>query len=259
MHLQRIQVPDFRVLKDIDITFEKEFSPRIFPLGSLNGGGKSTLLQLIFILLHCSAYPEKHEFIRNLLEGFVIPEGSNKRVVAEFEIWDGKKAFKIEFLTCQDKYLESLIQLKSSQNINDDLIKLHDWLHKRKEIEDQKQKNTTRLGELQRARKQNDFSSDHSSQPSQEEKELLKWHNDYHTKLTLFSKYLKDKDNNIKYICNYSPIHKNREVSFNLVCRSAKENQINLFLKTISQKIFLAAPPTQVFLFLDIEYRQLLL
>jgi predicted ATP-dependent endonuclease of OLD family len=97
MHLQRVQVPDFRVLKDIDISFEKEFSPRIFPLGSLNGGGKSTLLQLMFILLHCSAYPEKHEFIRNLLEGFAIPEGSNKRVVAEFEVWDGEKKVNINF------------------------------------------------------------------------------------------------------------------------------------------------------------------
>jgi len=95
MHLQRVQVPDFRVLKDIDITFEKDFFPRIFPLGSLNGGGKSTLLQLIFILLHCSADPKKHEFIRNLLEGFAIPEGSNQRVVAEFEIWDGKKTVNI--------------------------------------------------------------------------------------------------------------------------------------------------------------------
>ena len=95
MHLQRVQVPDFRVLKDIDITFEKDFFPRIFPLGSLNGGGKSTLLQLIFILLHCSADPKKHEFIRNLLEGFAIPEGSNQRVVAEFEIWDEKKTVNI--------------------------------------------------------------------------------------------------------------------------------------------------------------------
>jgi predicted ATP-binding protein involved in virulence len=60
MFLRRIQVPDFRVLKDVDITFEPEFSPRIFPLGSLNGGGKSTLLQLIFILLSCSIDPENH-------------------------------------------------------------------------------------------------------------------------------------------------------------------------------------------------------
>jgi predicted ATPase len=97
MHLQRVQVPDFRVLKDIDITFEKDFFPRIFPLGSLNGGGKSTLLQLIFILLHCSADLEKHQFIQNLLEGFTIPDGSDDRVIANFEIWDGDKVIHLEY------------------------------------------------------------------------------------------------------------------------------------------------------------------
>jgi predicted ATPase len=258
MHLQRVQVPDFRVLKDIDISFEKEFSPRIFPLGSLNGGGKSTLLQLIFILLHCSATPEKHEFIRNLLENFEIPDGSNKRVVAEFEIWDGKKAINIEFFTCQDEYLESLIQLRSTQNLSDAPIKLQDWLHKRKGIEDKKEQIISRTGVLQRARQQKDLSSEQPSQPSQEEIELQKWYQDYQTKQTLFSKYLEDQDHNIKYICSCSQIHKNCEVNFSLVCRSAKENKINSFLKTISQKIFLAAPPTQVFLFLNIEYRKLL-
>ncbi|BAZ18128.1 hypothetical protein NIES4071_100110 [Calothrix sp. NIES-4071] len=36
MRLQRVQVPDFRVLKNIDITFEKDFVPNIFPIGSQN-------------------------------------------------------------------------------------------------------------------------------------------------------------------------------------------------------------------------------
>jgi ABC-type Mn2+/Zn2+ transport system ATPase subunit len=46
-HLKRVRVPNFRVLKDVDITFEPNLVPRIFPLGSANGGGKSTLLQLM--------------------------------------------------------------------------------------------------------------------------------------------------------------------------------------------------------------------
>jgi energy-coupling factor transporter ATP-binding protein EcfA2 len=54
MRLLRVQVPKFRALKDVDISFEPDFNPQVFPLGSLNGGGKSTLLQLIFVLLHCS-------------------------------------------------------------------------------------------------------------------------------------------------------------------------------------------------------------
>jgi ABC-type Mn2+/Zn2+ transport system ATPase subunit len=58
MHLKRIRVPNFRVLKDVDISFEPDLVPQIFPLGSINGGGKSTLLQLIFTLLHC---PGKYE------------------------------------------------------------------------------------------------------------------------------------------------------------------------------------------------------
>ena len=33
MFLKRVQVPDFRILKDVDISFEPEFCPRIFPLG----------------------------------------------------------------------------------------------------------------------------------------------------------------------------------------------------------------------------------
>ncbi|UXE59414.1 MAG: ATP-binding protein [Woronichinia naegeliana WA131] len=98
MHLQRVQVPDFRVLKDIDISFEKEFSPRIFPLGSLNGGGKSTLLQLIFILLHCSADPQKYHFIRNLLEDFTIPKGTDQRTLAKFEIANRGGIIGLEYL-----------------------------------------------------------------------------------------------------------------------------------------------------------------
>jgi hypothetical protein len=36
MRLLRVQVPDFRVLKNIDISFRKTF-PTIFPIGSLVG------------------------------------------------------------------------------------------------------------------------------------------------------------------------------------------------------------------------------
>ena len=52
MRLLRVQVPEFRALKNVDISFDPNFTPQVFPLGSLNGGGKSTLLQLIFVLLN---------------------------------------------------------------------------------------------------------------------------------------------------------------------------------------------------------------
>ncbi len=72
MHLKRVRVPYFRVLKDIDITFEPDLVPRIFPLGSLNGGGKSTLLELIFTLLHCSIDNDRTPYLQNFLDGFEV-------------------------------------------------------------------------------------------------------------------------------------------------------------------------------------------
>ena len=105
MHLLRVQVPDFRVLKDIDITFEQAFNPNVFPLGSLNGGGKSTLLQLIFILLHCSAHSERHQFIVNMLERVGISEGKNSKLLARFELIDDDEKIELEFTLCNDDYL----------------------------------------------------------------------------------------------------------------------------------------------------------
>src|SRR4028118_529688 len=111
MHLLRVQVPDFRGLKDIDITFEKDFFPSIFPLGSQNGGGKSTLLQLIFVLLHCSVDDEKKPFLENLLQGFKIYDGLEKRVLAIIDIWDGKKVVQMEFFGYNDSFFQKLLAL----------------------------------------------------------------------------------------------------------------------------------------------------
>ncbi|MBS3027330.1 MAG: AAA family ATPase [Dolichospermum sp. DET50] len=119
MHIQRIQVPDFRALKNVDITFEKEFTPRIFPLGSQNGGGKSTLLQLIFVLLHCSGNPDRFEFIQNLLHGFEVNDESGKRTLAIIDIWDGSKTVKLDFFICSESYILKLLE----QDYDDDEIK----------------------------------------------------------------------------------------------------------------------------------------
>jgi len=109
MHLQRVQVPDFRVLKDVDITFEKNFNPRVFPLGSQNGGGKSTLLQLIFVLLHCSTNPDRYFAIKNLLNNFTLREDEDKRVLAIIDIWDGEKTINLEFFIGGDAYLQKIL------------------------------------------------------------------------------------------------------------------------------------------------------
>ncbi|MCC3419482.1 MAG: ATP-binding protein [Microcoleus sp. PH2017_07_MST_O_A] len=193
MHLLRVQVPDFRGLKNIDITFEKDFVPSIFPLGSQNGGGKSTLLQLIFVLLHCSVDDEKKPFIQNLLQGFKIL-GWEEKKIAIIDIWDGKNIVKLEFY-CQisfeeEKYSPEYDYRGDDENINE--------------------------------------------------------------------------ENNIIYICSLEKFEDEDDMttiaSTELKCRfnNQSQEQVKSFLKKISQKIFLAAPSTQIFLFLPQKSRELL-
>ena len=204
MHLLRVQVPDFRGLKDIDITFEKDFVPKIFPLGSQNGGGKSTLLQLIFMLLHCSADDDKKPFLQNLLQGFKVADGEEQRVLAVIDIWDGEKIVKLEF------YCYKLV-------ISEDMLS-----------ESDKNINSKELSYV-------DLDEDINSETFIDicgiliEKEII------------FP--------NINII-EITRLH----CSFN---NQSKEKS-QLFLDNISHKIFLAAPSTQVFLFLPQDARKLL-
>ena len=190
MKLLQVQVPNFRVLKDVDIKFDRRFVPNIFPLGSLNGGGKSTLLQLVFVLLHCCTNPERKIFIKNLLHGFTLNDDSSDRVLAIINIWDGEKEVEIKFLV-------------GDYPIEDIAVDLDDEYHDRNGI--------------------------HPPVLRQE---------------------------HIIYICSYFlsvGMGENRllcRVSGNLYRYQAKN-----LLDEISNKIFLAAPITQVFLFISRESR----
>jgi predicted ATP-dependent endonuclease of OLD family len=180
MHLSRIRIPEYRVLKDIDISFEKDFKPAIFPLGSQNGGGKSTLLQLIFVLLHCSFSSDKVSFLKNMLEGFKINENDEKRVLAIINIWDGEKDIELEFFSRRALHLE-------------------EWLKERDEVE-----NLICI-------------TDYSSEENEEKKKAI--------------------------LCKI---------------KGLDINESKVFLEKLSQKVFLAAPYTQIFLFLPKEDRHLL-
>ncbi|MEG4286708.1 AAA family ATPase [Microcoleus sp. A006_D1] len=196
MHLLRVQVPDFRGLKDIDITFEKDFFPKIFPLGSQNGGGKSTLLQLIFVLLHCSVDEDKKPFLENLLQGFKIHERDEEKILAIIDIWDGENIVNLKFY-CYKYSIEAGTELDDEEmnhiGISKEIIDVCSF-----------------------------------------------------SKVTgTFSQY--DHDYEILTITE-------------LKCRFNNPNkeQAELFLDKVSRKIFLAAPSTQVFLFLPPDSRKLL-
>jgi len=208
MHLLRVQVPDFRGLKNIDITFEKDFVPNIFPLGSQNGGGKSTLLQLIFVLLHCSVDDDKKPFLQNLLQGFKVASGAEKRVLALIDIWDGEKIVKIEFFCNKFPSLENMLG-DSDKNLNSQELS-YDYI---------------------------------DEAPN--------------SKVIDICCILRDQENQEKNILPNTNLIEITRLQCSLNNNQSKAKS-QLFLENISHKIFLAAPSTQVFLFLPLESRKLL-
>jgi predicted ATP-dependent endonuclease of OLD family len=194
MRLLRVQVPDFRVLKNIDISFEKDFFPQIFPIGSQNGGGKSTLLQLIFILLHCSGDSEKIEYVVNLLDRCQLEDELDQKPLAIFEILtDNQEEVKLEFFICSDAYVKNLLSNLDGQKEDLDTVNVDDLL------------------------------------------------------LAMFKNFLGI--NKLVYLCQANN-QKNEKIF--LLCKfsQAIQEEFQLFMKELSSKIFLAAPSTQVFIFL---------
>jgi hypothetical protein len=116
LHLTRIQVPNFRALKNIDITFEPYLVPRVFPIGSLNGGGKSTLLQLIFTLLYCSSRGEDGvSFVKNMISGF---EAGQILAIIDCAIGDQTVIFEFHSSSIPDLSYQTVIceyDISSSQ------------------------------------------------------------------------------------------------------------------------------------------------
>jgi len=217
MHIQRIQVPDFRVLKNIDITFEKDFSPRIFPLGSQNGGGKSTLLQLIFTLLHCPTYSERLTFLKNILRGFKINENEKTRELAIVDIWDGEKTVKLEFFSTKIDVGEILPVNMTYKEF---------------------------LGHY----RLNEMNSTHFFNDEDVENYIS----------TKISEEIQTYKENLIYINNY--YSRSNDAILTLFCEitNLDKNQTTSFFENLSQKIFLAAPSDQVFLFLPQESKKLL-
>lgn len=116
MHLKRIRVPNFRVLKDIDISFESDLVPRIFPLGSINGGGKSTLLQLIFTLLHCPGEYDRLPYLQNMLDDFTLDENSRYRDLANIELIIDCQEVELDFFVCDRDYIVNDMNIVDGDN-----------------------------------------------------------------------------------------------------------------------------------------------
>lgn len=110
MYVEKMEIPSFRVLHDVVLEFGGVYAPQVFPLGSENGGGKSTALQLIFVLLHCSAEPSRHVYLQNLLASDTGAGGSEERVIARLSIRIGQESHALEFVSLSNRFLAEKLE-----------------------------------------------------------------------------------------------------------------------------------------------------
>lgn len=68
MNLKRVEIIKYKNFENVVIDFEKNKFPNVYSIASENGGGKSTLLQFIFIILHCFAHRDRYNYIMKILE-----------------------------------------------------------------------------------------------------------------------------------------------------------------------------------------------
>jgi len=283
MFLKRVQVPDFRALKNVDISFEEQLEPHVFPLGSQNGGGKSTLLQLIFVLLRCSTSPEVGKIFGNLFERFSIPESSQKREIAEIEIINNdREEIKLKFFAASNSFVENKVESyikKYRDSADHDLIQEQETEWLRESIDnisvntigytDPMKLQIKNLSEnLSRARNSGRYSSSKLKEIEQQQllrirelEYIIKNHIEFENALENI--LLRS---NILLLSRYSYIEKSVNKDAFIVCeidvKAVQRDTIKdlrLVLSEISSYVFLAAPSTQIFLFMSPESRKKLL
>ncbi len=117
MYLEKVEITKFRNFENIIIDFKKNKFPKVFSIASANGGGKSTLLQFIFILLRCFDDKKKHSFLKNLLSEQEIPVTSES--LSKFTILHEDNHYELDFLIYPSKYedydFDNYIDLKDAE------------------------------------------------------------------------------------------------------------------------------------------------
>jgi len=118
MQLRKIEIIKYRNFENIVIDFEKSDFPNVFSIASKNGGGKSTLLQFIFILLHCFMDEDKKKYIQNLLKEF--SSVVNEIEFVEFLIEEEGEEYNLRFYisNVKDEYRDFnlYLDLKDTEN-----------------------------------------------------------------------------------------------------------------------------------------------
>jgi predicted ATP-dependent endonuclease of OLD family len=245
MYVEKIEIPAFRVLRNVVLDFSGGYEPQIFPIGSENGGGKSTLLQLVFALLHCSAEPSRHEYLENLLasDSHV---GGDERLIAQITIEIDDESHALEFVSLNNLFLEHKLETPPQLGFNI-------W---REGYDPFKAQQTTRerIDQLSLRKKLDEM----------DERELA----DLQKQLGDIDLRVADVEriSGLLVALDYEPIMTYRcptpkEEIRALVCRipGQRASKAQDVLRAAASKVFLLGPSSQQYLFLDKEARKALL
>lgn len=125
MKIQQIEIPHFKVLEDINISFDcTENAQKIYPIISINGGGKSTFLQYIFTLLHCSLDEEKYIYLNSLLSQIELT--GRQRIYSLLKVtFDNGHSFEFKLNTQSNLKTYSL----SSENLKNLRVKINSLIN----------------------------------------------------------------------------------------------------------------------------------
>jgi len=273
MRIEKVEIIKYKNFENIIIDFKKNDDfPDIFSIASKNGGGKSTLLQFVFILLHCFMDNSKKQYIKNLLNVF-FNESEELEFVKFIILHDNKKYylnFKIHpsktnqynfdiYLDIKDTE-QRIIKFKKNFSKYQKIIQLQKELEVTDRISPALEREFRYIREFinsseenflyKNIRNNNDIDSykllinsimnkNSISENTLEELNLIS--NDLQSKLHILEESLSI--NNLVYIT-----HLNNKNIILLETQMSQE-----LLLELSNKIFLTAPSSQIFLFLSNE------
>ena len=225
MQLKQVEIIKFRNFENITINFEKNKFPNIYSVASKNGGGKSTLLQFIFIMLHCFIDENKKEYIINILEEF--SDITDDIKVVKFVVQEDEVDYDLEFYITQDKRPEYDYQLYLDLATIDKKLK--------------------RLPSLEFIEASIDISENVDIELKlKSEINILQIH--YKEKKDRINRLEKMLEKDDLYYITHLKTHENI-----LLLNTKMPFEL---LKKLSNKIFLGAPSTQAFLFLNKKTRE---
>lgn len=282
MYLEKIEIPSFRVLRDVVLEFGNLYDPQVFPLGSENGGGKSTALQLIFTLLHCSADPTRLTYLKNLLATDSSPSSGEQKIIARLTIRIEEQSHTVEFISLADRFLEQNLKEElprfgfsieaEIENCNRKIARSSSQIQEMEEVASQSPERFLREGLYGRWNRDSGpprLPRNAAEIPAFLESERKRIQESLKTAKEDLGKLNSDWErirsllvaHNQKYITTYSCSTQQKSETRALVCRvqGQSASRTEELLLVASSKVFLLGPSSQQYLFLPKEVRKALL